>query len=525
MENEISFWDAYNKITRPVEEETTQIQIDPDQLYLELDIPQTFRTEYNFVKFPFFDLAKDSKREEIKIEETKRTQDGEMKILWWVTRDIKNQFPGDFEKRLHRAIEQIINTLPKPIENPLRIGSLRYIAKLMGINPDSGKNRQDIQQAFDNLVTTSIKAQGTFQLKEDKSRRFLKDTFHLYDRVIYKGEKTPDGSIADCICLMLGSWYLQNINSSYVMPLDWKFYNKLQGPLTTRMYEFLSVYFFVALQNNFKYYDISYSKICAYFPLVRYQTYGEARRQLKKAHTALVEHQYLDNVKWLETAKADDWSIRYYIGPRARDEYKRNGKEILKATERPPITIPERRRLQKSSQKAPEAPESVKKLVDRGITRSTAQRLAKAKPETLIEHKTLVFDWLTETQSHLIKKNPAGYLRKSIEDEYEDPGGYISPEKRKRKQQQQEKLLKRQELQRNIDHYRDQTETQPKTLVYGEMLIWESRYKREHNKPPTTEEREVKQKELIKQLPTKEELQHQLFGRTIENPEELLNET
>ena len=81
MENEISFWDAYNKITRPVEEETRQIQIDPDQLYLELDIPQTFRTEYNFVKFPFFDLAKDSKREEIKIEETKRTQDGEMKIL------------------------------------------------------------------------------------------------------------------------------------------------------------------------------------------------------------------------------------------------------------------------------------------------------------------------------------------------------------------------------------------------------------------------------------------------------------
>ena len=73
----------------------------------------------------------------------------------------------------------------------LAIGSLRYIAKLMAINPNSGKNREDIQKAFKNIVKASIEAEGTFQLKETKSKRYIKDTFHLYDRVIFKGEELP----------------------------------------------------------------------------------------------------------------------------------------------------------------------------------------------------------------------------------------------------------------------------------------------------------------------------------------------
>ena len=219
----------------------TSIQLEIDQLPTELEVPKTLRTEYNFMKFPFFDLARNSKREEIKIEETVRTDEGEMQMLWWVTRDIKSQFPGDFEKRLHRAVEQIINVTPKPVRNPLRIGSLRFVAKLMGINAESGKNRADIQKGFDNLVTASIKTQGTFQLKENKTKRFLKDTFHLYDRIIYRGEELPNKQIADCIYLMLGSWYLQNVNNNYVIPIDWDFYNQLKGTRTTRLYEYLSI--------------------------------------------------------------------------------------------------------------------------------------------------------------------------------------------------------------------------------------------------------------------------------------------
>lgn len=129
--------------------EESQLQVQNDsQLEFELGIPKTLRTEFNFLKFPFFDLARDSKRAKIEIQEEITTKEGDFQMLWLVARSIESNFPGDFEKRLHRAIEQIINTMPKPITNPLRLGSLRYIAKLMAIHPDSGKNYADIKKAF-----------------------------------------------------------------------------------------------------------------------------------------------------------------------------------------------------------------------------------------------------------------------------------------------------------------------------------------------------------------------------------------
>ncbi len=64
--------DSKNKLDYT--EDDPVVEIDPNQLELELDVPKTLRTEYNFIKFPFFDLTKDSGRDEIRIEETIQTK-------------------------------------------------------------------------------------------------------------------------------------------------------------------------------------------------------------------------------------------------------------------------------------------------------------------------------------------------------------------------------------------------------------------------------------------------------------------
>jgi len=214
--------------------------VNRNQQELDLLVPKILRTEFNFLKYPFFDLARRNKRNEIKIEEAIQTKDGTFNMLWFVTKGI--DFPGDFEKRLHRAIEQIINITPKPIENPLRLGKLREIAKLMGFT-EGGYITNRIRQAFDNIISATIKTNGTFQVKENNGKKYMDDTFHLYDRVRHRGEMLPDGEVADCTHLWLGSWYLNNINQNYVVPLDWHFYTKLDGTITTRMYEFLSIFY------------------------------------------------------------------------------------------------------------------------------------------------------------------------------------------------------------------------------------------------------------------------------------------
>ena len=501
---------------------------DPDQIELELGIPKTLRTEFNFLKFPFFDLARDSSRPKIKIEEEVETKDGTLRMLWQVTRDIESQFPGDFEKRLYRAIEQIINVTPKPVENPLPVGSLRHIAKLMGINPDSGKNREDIQRAFRNIVKASIEANGTYQVKESKAKRYIKDTFHLYDRVIFKGEELPDGQPADSVYLMLGSWYINNVNNHYVVPLDWHFYNRLSGTITTRMYEYLCIHFFATLEYGRKHHDMRYSQICDYFPLTKQYPLWKAKKQLKHAHESLVAAGYFAEVQWLKTNKRNDWIVRYMIGPRAQAEYERNKNEVKHIGIGRPVLIPPQRRKQKQlkqqTEQPVEEPETAKELNKRGISRRIALRLSWGYPEEYLQHKIEVFDWLFETGSHSVKENPAGFLRMSIEEDYAEPAKFVSKEERELRRKKAEALKKREEWLIKIEDYRSELQITPEQKIYGEQILWERDYKREHNRTPTTEEKTIKRAELIANLPTPQQRQEQIFGKILfsaETPEEL----
>jgi len=497
------------------------------QLELNLAIPQTLRTEFNFLKYPFFDLSGDSKRAKIEINESVVTDEGAFRILWRVSRNVESRFPGDFEKRVHRAVEQIINATPKPITNPLRLGSVYYVARLMGINADSGKNYQDIQRALKNIVKTSVEAEGTFQLKDSKVKKFINDTFHLYERVIFKGEALPTGEVADAIHLMLGSWYLQNINNNYVVPLDWRFYNELSGSITTRMYEFLSIHFFVALEKKREYYDVRYKEICEYFPLVRQYPAWKARKQLKQAHEWLTQAGYFARVEWRDLSESDDWMIRYWIGSRARTEYERNKTEVrqLGDTTRP-IPMPERRRQRvieagRKDNTAPGTPESpvLHEMVTAwGFSSSTAQNLVKRYSEDRIKEVLSWASWARQEKPLLIKKNAIGWIRTALSEEWDKPPvGFESPEERATKKKQREKSAKQLrdavDAQQKEEEWREWYNALPEQRVRGDLFIWENLYRRDHGgQLPTESERLQKQSDLVAQLPSNEQKQRDVFG-------------
>jgi hypothetical protein len=68
----------------------------------------------------------------------------------------------------------------------------------------------------------------------------------------------------------------------------------------------------------------------------------------------------------------------------------------------------------------------VAELAHRGITRTTAADLVRHHPTERIEAKLEVFDWLMEKQDKRVAKSPAGYLVKSISDDYAAPKGFES---------------------------------------------------------------------------------------------------
>jgi hypothetical protein len=65
-----------------------------------------------------------------------------------------------------------------------------------------------------------------------------------------------------------------------------------------------------------------------------------------------------------------------------------------------------------------------------GITPRVADQLTGRYPEAYLLEKLDLVQWLVETHSPLVGKNPAGYLRRAIEEDYTAPSAYRSPAQR-----------------------------------------------------------------------------------------------
>lgn len=497
--------------------------IDSDQSGRDLEIPRILRTEFNFVKFPFFDLAKNSTREEIKIEETTKTDNGTLKTLWQVTRNVKGQFPADFEKKLHRAIEQVINATPKPIKNPLRIGTLRAIARLMGIN-ESGKNLNQIKRALSNIKGATIKAHGTFQVKKEKGdKRYLDDLggeytdeFNLYNRVIHKGRQLPSGEIADCVYIEFGTPYLENINRNYVVPLDWDFYTGLRGTITSRMYELFCTYFFVALKRGYTYHDMKYSTLCAFLPAVQQNTRADARKQLKNAHHILSLSNYFSDVEWLDLPhKKGDWLLRFWIGDRARSEYERNKKMIRQVgTTNGHASLPVPRHQHNTTSEPIELPLTRDLVLTWGFTHMAAQKLVKRHLNGQIREAILWATWKRDHEPDSVTNWP-GLITDMLTWE-QPPKGYAAAEEKKRQEMKREQENARVRAENEAEKDREWQEwiaRNPEQRVARRLEMWMAFEKsKRKGKLPNQEEIKAKEAEYIAALPSPEQKQLGLFG-------------
>jgi len=170
--------------------------------------PETFRSEVNFLVLPFFALWNKDVKKRIKTEYKVVTKRGneKLEIAWTVFSNPEFGYPGPFDRKVHKAIEQVISELPIPIQNPIPLGSLYNLCKRMGISKLGGAQYEKIRKAFERITTASIKSEGAFYSKEKEE--WAEDIFHLYERVILKGKKLPNGEIADTNYLYLNSWYL-----------------------------------------------------------------------------------------------------------------------------------------------------------------------------------------------------------------------------------------------------------------------------------------------------------------------------
>ena len=90
----------------------------------------------------------------------------------------------------------------------------------------------------------------------------------------------------------------------------------------------------------------------------------------------------------------------------------------------------------------------VDQLQNFGISDTTAKRFANNYPEEYITDKLALTQWLVDQGSPLVTKNPAGWLRKAIEEDFKPPKDYENPSERKVRSDRAAKISKAEAAQR-----------------------------------------------------------------------------
>lgn len=414
------------------------------------DISKTLRSEFHFLRFPFFDLSpRSSKKDRIEIKEIKETEEGNINIWWKVIRGLDNNLPSSFARKIHKeVVEKTINDFKKPISRLIKLGSLWQICKKANITP-AGRNYKAIRRVLKDIKTAVIDVKGTFRQKEKSgAKNFFEGTFNLYDMVFFAGETLPDGTEADVVYVLLSDMYVQNFNNNFVVPLDFQYLQSLEGDITSRMYEVFSVWFYPALENGKKYIQKKYSEICSYFPLTRQDCKWKAKGQLKSAHRQHIATGFLAfEPEWIDTYEKSDWLLRYYIGPKAKDWYRQNKKlgtveSSGEKTEDLKVIKIEQLTLQSEENPPPPAEENQLKGNDPLLKQLLLLKIPTNKAKILLQtyFGELIADWIMALD--MVKPQPrnrAGYLLKALEEKWELPAE-VKERKEAEEREREEKL-------------------------------------------------------------------------------------
>lgn len=456
--------------------------LEADEESIDLLPQESVRSEVNFLSYPFFALSRKDAQTRTATEYI--DERGDKKFSWVVSANPRYGYPRPFDQQVFKAIEYIISEMKRrnpqqPIKNPIRIGSLYRIAKLMNV-ADKGRVYKDIKEAILRMKAATIHSKGTFY---DKGReRRVEAAFSLVDQAVFLGEELNNGELADSNYVSFGSPYLESWNARYIKPLDYTYYRSLQSPISARLYELLGVKFKGSLFINYK-----YSTLCQLLPVTRYQYFAQAKRQLAPAQEELKRTGFLADFKW-EKVKDDphDWLLSYWAGEKAKKEIE-EGKQGNNHMALPPpddLELGQMPPAHRTPQQAGDVnDDAANALQNFGISKKQALRLAKKYPEEKVFEKLDMVQWLVEKKSPLVSRNPQGFLIKAIEDDYPAPTQYkgkrVKATQPRESEEQEARLLAQEEYCKGKEKARQRLlEKHPPQPIKGTEHTTESAWSR-----------------------------------------------
>jgi hypothetical protein len=500
----------------------------------ELADPDFVRVEKNIAAFGFFTPS--SKRIENKpkiIKFTQTIEGNKIEAEVIISGSLEYGMPITADQDKYLAFQKIIDRIKQEkgkVENPITFTTAELL-KLLD-KTDAGINYKDVSDWLKVMRRTTIESKGAIWLAGRK--RTATDEFSIFERIKTVGDELDDGSIANKNYVWLSSWYLENLNNFYLLPIDFDNYKLLKNNISKALIPLLQIWLYASREVGR--FEKRYSEICQTLNITEYKKPSDIKRKFGNSLDELVEHQYLASWEIEKTADKKDFKIVFHHGLKFYADRKRVKRLFQNKTENALKASQD----EVSRNGNANTQSKGKSLTERQIKGKNNELESNSKPLTInqlpksfsVEQKQAVKEMFTEYQISVEKgielvcqhfeqvkiqlemfpyrnvqpKNKAGYLIDAIEKGYVIPETY---EAEKKKRAEAEKLKKQREAEEKAE--------QEKEAEHQRWLQREELGKRLYKKLSNTEREQLTER-FTKKLLEKSEWKKANFDYSFTKP-------
>lgn len=311
-----------------------------------------------------------------------RTRDGNVMQQSWMVRAAHGRgLPGRYDQDVYVALMQLMDAKGLPADGWVSF-SVYELVELMG-KRHSGREYGQVRESLQRLATTSIESKNAFYHKGRKA--YISDTFSLLTEVKLAEYEGIAGERKDRNRVHLSQYFVDSYRANYLKHIDARFYWSLSSPIAKRLYRLVD-----KKRGGRRSWEVELFSLRSRIPLSDYKYASKVKEKLAPAHEELVTKGFLKRVAYRKNEGGQEYAT-YEI---TEDFHERRVAVTWRSL-------------------SPEELFCVQRLQAEGMASETAEELVATYGPGRVMH------YVEALPNQRNIRNPAGWLRKAIESNYE----------------------------------------------------------------------------------------------------------
>ena len=204
------------------------------------------------------------------------------------------------------------------VTNPISFTSAE-ILRIQGKSCVSGYHYKELLEQLMRIKTSTIVSEGTVYFAGRKV--WAKDAFNVINRLVLLGTAMEDGTVADKHYVWFSDWQIENINSNYLLPIDYDSYKQLRNHIAKILVPLLQIWLYASREQGC--FEKRYEEICQFLNIRAYQHQSKIKEKLGPSLDELTAHGYLSKWRLEKTSDGAGYKIVLYHGEKFHRDLRR----------------------------------------------------------------------------------------------------------------------------------------------------------------------------------------------------------